>query len=169
MGLELATTARLATRLQALLCCVGACVAQAAEVYDNVFISPQERHLSIRKPQDLKGLTVISFPGAAKRYPQWLAAVKADGHYFEQNNQTLQVLALDKGRYDVVLSDRNIFRYFTLQLVLEKGLQTQAHGAAKLRQTQPDGLPPDLSRPASLVCTAKGSRVRSGAMGRLEG
>lgn len=87
-----------------------------AVFYDNMFISLKERNLVIRKPADLKGLTVISFVGAARRYPEWLAAVQAAGHYYEQNDQALQVLTLDKGRYDLVLSDRNIFKYFTLQL-----------------------------------------------------
>jgi polar amino acid transport system substrate-binding protein len=31
----------------------------------------------------------------------------------------LQVLTLQRGHYDVVLSDRNIFRYFTLRLKRE--------------------------------------------------
>jgi len=94
----------------------GAHYGDPAVFYDNVFISLKDRNLVIRKPEDLKGLSVISFAGAARRYPDWLAAVQAEGHYYEQNDQALQVLTLDKGRYDLVLSDRNIFKYFTLQL-----------------------------------------------------
>ena len=91
-----------------------------AVFYDNVFISLKERNLVLKKPEDLRGLKVISFVGAAKRYPGWLDEVRKDGRYFEQNNQELQVLTLNRGRYDVVLSDRNIFKYFTLQLKLNK-------------------------------------------------
>lgn len=98
----------------------GAFYGDPAVFYDNVFISLKERHLVIKTPDDLQGLTVISFAGAAKRYPEWLDAVKKAGHYFEQNDQALQVLTLDRGRYDIVLSDRNIFRYFTQQLKLNK-------------------------------------------------
>jgi len=94
-----------------------------AVFYDNVFISLKERNLVIKKPEDLRGLKIISFVGAAKRYPEWLDEVKRQGHYFEQNNQELQVLTLNIGRYDVVLSDRNIFKYFTLQLKLNKAFQ----------------------------------------------
>lgn len=94
----------------------GAHYGDPAVFYDNVFISLKERRLAIRKPADLKGLTVISFAGALKRYPEWLGEVAQDGHYYEQNDQALQVRTLDKGRYDVVLSDRNIFKYFSLQL-----------------------------------------------------
>jgi polar amino acid transport system substrate-binding protein len=84
--------------------------------YDNVFITLEERNLSIKKPADLKGLSVISFQGALKRYPDWLTPVKEMGNYHELNNQELQVLTLNKSRYDVVLSDRNIFKYFSLKL-----------------------------------------------------
>jgi polar amino acid transport system substrate-binding protein len=112
----------------------GAHYGNPAVFYDNVFISLKERGLVIRKPEDLKGLTVISFQGAAKRYPDWLGPVKKDGRYFEQNDQELQVLTLDRGRYDVVLSDRNIFRYFTLKLKKEKGFapkETEEHRFVK--------------------------------------
>ncbi|WP_028102163.1 substrate-binding periplasmic protein [Pseudoduganella violaceinigra] len=101
----------------------GAFYGNPAVFYDNVFITLKERHLAINRPEDLQGLTVISFAGAAKRYPEWLDAVRKAGHYFEQNDQALQVLTLDRGRYDVVLSDRNIFKYFTLQLKLNKSFR----------------------------------------------
>ncbi|HSV54535.1 MAG TPA: ABC transporter substrate-binding protein [Burkholderiaceae bacterium] len=94
---------------------LGAFYGDSAVVYDNVFITLAERNLKIRTPADLEGLTVISFQGAAKRYPQWLGPVAQAGKFFEQNNQATQVKTLDLGRYDVVLSDRSIFRYFTLQ------------------------------------------------------
>lgn len=92
-----------------------------AVVYDNVFISLSERHLAIRRPADLDGLTVLAFPGAAKRFPAWLDAVRRDGRYFEQNDQSLQVLTLDRGRYDLILSDRAIFRYFSRRLTRRQG------------------------------------------------
>jgi polar amino acid transport system substrate-binding protein len=87
-----------------------------AVLYDNVFVTLTQRALKISKPEDLDGLVVVSFPGALKRYPQWLTAVDQAHHYFEQNNQELQVTGLNKGRFDVVLSDKNIFHYFELQL-----------------------------------------------------
>jgi polar amino acid transport system substrate-binding protein len=101
----------------------GAYYGNPAVIYDNVFITLKERNLVINRPEDLKGLTVISFAGAARRYPDWLDAVRKAGHYFEQNDQALQVLTLDRGRYDVVLSDRNIFKYFTLQLKLNRSFK----------------------------------------------
>ncbi|MCE3263263.1 MAG: putative amino acid-binding protein [Pseudoduganella sp.] len=101
----------------------GAYYGNPAVFYDNVFITLKERKLNITRPEDLHGLTVISFVGAAKRYPAWLDAVRKEGRYYEQNDQALQVLTLDRGRYDVVLSDRNIFKYFTLQLKLNKSFK----------------------------------------------
>lgn len=98
----------------------GAFYGDPAVFYDNVFLTLSERKLVIRKPEDLRGLSVLSFPGGAKRYPEWLDGVRRAGRYFEQNDQALQVLTLDRGRYDVVLSDRNIFRYFTIMLKLNK-------------------------------------------------
>ena len=87
----------------------------SAVVYDNVFITLANRGLKITKPADLEGLSVISFVGGAKRYPKWLEQVVKQGRYFEQNNQAVQVLTLELGRYDVVLSDRHTFNYFAAQ------------------------------------------------------
>ncbi|WP_324731559.1 substrate-binding periplasmic protein [Pseudomonas paeninsulae] len=94
----------------------GAHYGNPAVIYDNVFISLNSRHLEINTPKDLKGLSVVAFPGAARRYPEWLAATQKAGLYFEQNNQELQVLGLNKGRFDLVLSDKSIYRYFELLL-----------------------------------------------------
>ncbi|MEJ6005595.1 ABC transporter substrate-binding protein [Paucibacter sp. AS339] len=87
-----------------------------AVFYDNVFISLQARNLRIEKPADLQGLTLVSFRGAANRYPEWLQGLKQAGGYTELNDQAAQVKTLMRRRYDVVLSDRNIFKYFSLQL-----------------------------------------------------
>lgn len=100
----------------------GAFYGDPGVFYDNVFISLAERKLVIRHPDDLHGLTVIAFVGAAKRYPEWLNRVKAEGRYFEQNDQALQVLTLHKKRYDLVLSDRNIFKYFSAQMERADGV-----------------------------------------------
>lgn len=109
---------------------IGAHYGNPAVIYQNVFITLKGRGLSINTPEDLKGLSVVAFQGAAKRYPQWLAASEQAGLYFEQNNQELQVLGLNKARYDVVLSDRSIFRYFELLLertTLFKAKSVQMH------------------------------------------
>lgn len=94
----------------------GAFYGDPAVFYDNVFVTLTARHLSIKTPADLHGLTVIAFAGALKRYPEWLEPVKKEGRYFEQNNQSLQVMTVNAGHYDVALSDKNIYKYFTLLL-----------------------------------------------------
>lgn len=90
-----------------------------AVMYDNVFITLRSRKLSIKKPSDLAGLSVVSFQGASNRFPDWLEPVKRAGRYLEINDQAVQVKTLMLGRYDVVLSDRSIFKYFMLQLARE--------------------------------------------------
>jgi len=100
---------------------VNAYYANSAVVYDNVLITLKKSNLTITKPEDLWGLSVISFQGAKKRYPVWLAPVDQAQKYFEQNNQLLQVLTLDRGRYDVVLSDISIYKYYALQAERKSG------------------------------------------------
>jgi len=84
-------------------------------LYDNVFYTLKRRGLTIRRPEDLKPLTVQAFVGAAKRYPDWLGAMAGGNSYTENNFQEAQPFLLAQGRYDAVLSDRVIFRYFVLQ------------------------------------------------------
>jgi polar amino acid transport system substrate-binding protein len=106
-----------------------------AVLYDNVFITLKQRGLTISTPEDLKNLVVVSFPGGLKRYPQWLTAVDQAHNYFEQNNQELQVAGLNKGRFDVVLSDKNIYHYFELLLnrnKLFKAKPVEMHAFAKV-------------------------------------
>lgn len=108
----------------------GALYGNPAVIYRNVFVSLKGRHLEIKTPEDLKGLSVVAFQGAAQRYPEWLAVSQKEGLYFEQNNQELQVLGLNKERYDLVLSDKSIFRYFELRLErtsLFKAKTTETH------------------------------------------
>lgn len=100
---------------------LGAHYGNSAVVYNNVFISLKKNNLTISEPKDLEGLTVISFQGAIKRYPLWLEPVNRINNYYEQNNQLLQVLTLDRERYDVVLSDVSIYKYFALQAEFKSG------------------------------------------------
>lgn len=88
----------------------------APVVYDNVFYTLQRSGLRIRRPQDLLGHSVISFVGAAARYPAWLQAPSRTRDYVESNHQEAQPQLLALGRYEVVLSDRSIFQYYTRQL-----------------------------------------------------
>jgi polar amino acid transport system substrate-binding protein len=94
----------------------GAHHGDPAVLYDNVFITLKSREIKIRQPADLLGLQVMSFQGAAQRYPEWLGPLRAGGRYREINDQVTQVRTLMLGRTDAVLSDRSIFRYFVLQL-----------------------------------------------------
>lgn len=97
-----------------------------AVFYDNVFITLKERGLSIKKPEDLKGLSVSSFQGALARYPKWLDSVNKDGMYFTKSDQLLQVKTLFNNRFDVILSDRNIFKYHSILLEREGSINVKA-------------------------------------------
>ena len=100
----------------------GAYYGDPAVLYDNVFISLRDRGLEIHTPEDLEGLSIISFQGADSRYPLWLEPVKRAGLYHSTNQQNLQVLTLFAGRYDLALADISIFKYFTRAQEGEKGL-----------------------------------------------
>lgn len=89
-------------------------------IYQNVFLTLKKKNISIKKPEDLKGLSINGFVGAAKRYPEWLDRVIKEGIYSEKNDQSLQVLQLMKERIDVVLSDYNIFKYYFIQIKKNK-------------------------------------------------
>ncbi len=84
-------------------------------LYDNVLFTLASRRLSLRRPADLGKLWVMSFVGAARRYPVWLGQLDHKRRYVEHNNQAVQPLLLTLGRYDVVVSDRTIFTYHARQ------------------------------------------------------
>lgn len=120
----------------------GAVYGDTAVVYDNVFITLTERGLKIRTPADLEGLRIISFQGAAKRYPQWLEGALRERRYFEQNDQAIQVRTLDLGRYDVVLSDRTIYRYFAREHQRQTGKPLKATTEHAFTRVNPDDYRP---------------------------
>jgi polar amino acid transport system substrate-binding protein len=100
----------------------GAYYGEPAVIYDNVFISLEERDLTINKPQDLRGLNIVSFQGAHKRYPEWLTMGKNNGLYAEHFRQENQALLLERGHFDLVLSDINIFKYYQIQAQQRLGM-----------------------------------------------
>jgi len=111
----------------------GAFYADPAVIYDNIFITLKNRNISIKKPKDLDALSVVSFQGAEKRYPKWLQKVTEEKRFYGISDQLTQVKLLQFARYDVVLSDRYIFRYFVKQMkllnVLEPG-EVEEHNFA---------------------------------------
>jgi polar amino acid transport system substrate-binding protein len=94
----------------------GGFYADPAIIYQNVFITLRKNNKTIKEPKDLDGLKVVSFQGAEKRYPQWMQKVKDEKRLYGISNQMTQVKLLLLGRYDVVLSDKYIFKYFLKEL-----------------------------------------------------
>ncbi len=106
-----------------------------AVIYENVLITLKHRELKIETPSDLADLSVMSFQGALNRYPEWLAQPNKEGKFRAHSNQELQVKNLYRGRFDVVLSDRNIFKYFMLKRKKDTGnpiIEIQEHVFTKL-------------------------------------
>ena len=94
---------------------LGGQYGDAPVVYDNVLYTLASRGLSLKQPADLRQLWVMSFVGAARRYPGWLGQLQHKRYYVEHNNQAVQPLLLALGRYDVVVCDRTIFTYYSRQ------------------------------------------------------
>jgi polar amino acid transport system substrate-binding protein len=101
----------------------GGFYANPAVIYNNVFITLKNQKISIEKPADLDHLRVVSFQGAENRYPKWLKKVKEEKRFYGISDQLTQVKLLHFGRYDVVLSDRFIFKYFVKQMMLMNVLE----------------------------------------------
>ncbi|MGB2740739.1 MAG: ABC transporter substrate-binding protein [Cognaticolwellia sp.] len=101
----------------------GGFYAEPAVIYDNIFITLKSRNISIKVPSDLDLLSIVSFQGAEKRYPKWLKKVDEEKRFYGVSDQLTQVKLLRFGRYDVVLSDRYIFRYFAKQVPILKVLE----------------------------------------------
>lgn len=93
----------------------GGAYGEPPVLYDNVMYTLARRHLALNKPEDLDNLWILAFVGAGKRYPAWLGKREHTPFYSERNNQAVQPLLLALGRYDVVVSDRTIFRYYLHQ------------------------------------------------------
>ena len=95
---------------------LGGYYGDPAVIYTNVFFTLKKNNYVITQPSDLDGLRVVSFQGASARYPNWLNKVEQDKRYYGISDQSKQVKLLYLERYDVVLSDRYIFKYFINRL-----------------------------------------------------
>ena len=103
----------------------GGFYAEPAVIYDNIFITLKSRNITINVPSDLDLLSIVSFQGADKRYPKWLKTANEDKRFYGVSDQLTQVKLLRFGRYDVVLSDRYIFRYFAKKVQAIKAAEKE--------------------------------------------
>lgn len=111
--------------------------AEPAVIYNNVFITLSKKNISIKTPEDLNGLTVVAFQGAEKRYPKWLTKVNQENRFFGISDQLTQVKLLNLDRFDVILSDRYIFKYFIKQLNLVSDLNNIHFDEHSLSKSNP--------------------------------
>ena len=120
----------------------GGFYANPAVVYDNIFITLKSRKIFIKRPKDLDSLQVVSFQGAEKRYPNWLKKVAEDDRFFGISDQLSQVKLLHLGRYDAVLSDRYIYRYFVNQMMLKNIQKVHSVDEHQFTTANPDDYRP---------------------------
>jgi len=120
----------------------GGLYANPAVIYNNVFFTLKSKNISILKPSDLDTLRVVSFQGAEKRYPKWLKKVKEENRFYGISDQLTQVKLLHFERYDVVLSDRYIFKYFVKQLMLMNVLEMNDVDEHKFTSVNPEDYRP---------------------------
>jgi len=120
----------------------GGLYANPAVIYNNVFFTLKSKNISILKPSDLDTLRVVSFQGAEKRYPKWLKKVKEENRFYGISDQLTQVKLLHFERYDVVLSDRHIFKYFVKQLMLMNVLEMNDVDEHKFTSVNPEDYRP---------------------------
>ncbi|MCS6233954.1 amino acid ABC transporter substrate-binding protein [Shewanella baltica] len=103
-----------------------------AITYQNCAISLEANHFTINNIDDLNNKQVVSFQRASSLLGEEFAKMaKANSGYQEQARQVQQVYMLMKHRADVVVMDKNIFKYYLKQAYLEgklteKDLKQQA-------------------------------------------
>lgn len=84
--------------------------------YQNFAISLTKNKLTIAKIEDLANHSVVAFQNATQYLgPRYKAMADANKAYSEQAQQVKQNLLLYTGRAEVVVADRNIFRYFNAE------------------------------------------------------
>lgn len=85
-------------------------------VYQNFAITLSKNNLHIGKIDDLANHSVVAFQSATQYLgPRFKAMADANKAYSEQAQQVKQNLMLYSGRADIVVADRNIFRYFNAE------------------------------------------------------
>lgn len=85
--------------------------------YQNIAISLKEKNLTINTIKDLANYSIASFQKAEKLLgPDFADAVEQSPLYFEVANQSQQPTLLLKKRVEVLVMDKNIFKYFTRDL-----------------------------------------------------
>ncbi len=103
-----------------------------AITYQNCAISLESNQFNINNINDLNNKQVVAFQRASSLlWEEFANIVKTNSGYQEQARQVQQVYMLMKRRADVVVMDKNIFKYYLKQAYLEgkltdKDLKQQA-------------------------------------------
>jgi polar amino acid transport system substrate-binding protein len=93
---------------------------EPAAVYQDYAISLKKNNLTINQMQDLKGKSILGFPNATVFLGDaYAAAVSGNSQYSETNYPKSQPLMLYANRVQVVVSDKNIFKYYSQTIKAE--------------------------------------------------
>lgn len=95
--------------------------------YHNAAFALEKRKLALTSIDDLAHFHLIAFQNATKYLGETFEAMthKAGKNYTEVADQKQQVYRMVKGRTDVVVMDRHIFRYYYHVLLAEKKITAQ--------------------------------------------
>jgi len=90
--------------------------------YHNAVFALKKNHYNIKNIEDIKDYNSIAFQNAKKYLGDSFGqvALKAGAKYTEVADQKQQVYMLFRGRADIVIMDRHIFRFYRTQLIAEK-------------------------------------------------
>jgi polar amino acid transport system substrate-binding protein len=93
--------------------------------YHNAVFALNKNHYGIKKMEDIKDYHSIAFQNAHKYLGEAFGQVsaKAGKKYSETADQKQQVYMLFKGRADIVIMDRHIFRFYRNQLIAENKIE----------------------------------------------
>lgn len=94
--------------------------------YHNAVFALKKNHYKITKLDDLKDYHIIAFQNANKYLGENFEkiALACGSKYSEVADQKQQVYMLFKGRTDIVIMDRHIFRFYTNELLSEKKIES---------------------------------------------
>ena len=89
------------------------CYSDSHIKYQNVAITLKKNNYQIKNVQGLKGKNIIAFQKADQYLGKEFASiVRQNQNYYEYPDQNKQIHALFSGNAEVIIADKNIFKYY---------------------------------------------------------
>lgn len=97
-------------------------------VYQNYAISLEKNNVVVNNISDLKDKKVIAFQLATQYLgTEFADMAKSNPHYREKSEQEKQAELLFQGRADVIISDKNIFKFFAKKISKSVDIEQPIH------------------------------------------